>query len=227
MRLVLLDIDGTLLDCGRQTRPFFAAALREVYGVAGEVDSYDFAGRTDPGIAIGLMTAAGLPRDEVVARLPRLRESYLARLDAGLDPAGMRLLPGVRPLLERLSSRDDVVLGLLTGNWEPGARIKLSRLGLDGFFRFGAYGCDGVERDELPPIALARAERLTGRRFTPRETLIVGDSRYDVSCARAHGIPSLAVATGSTPAEALRQAGADWVVPDLLAAGGILELFAA
>ncbi len=227
MRLVLLDIDGTLLDCGRQTRPFFAAALREVYGVAGEVDGYDFAGRTDPGIAVGLLTAAGLPRDEVVARLPRLRESYLARLDAGLDPAGMRLLPGVRPLLERLSSRDDVVLGLLTGNWEPGARIKLSRLGLDGFFRFGAYGCDGIERDELPPIALARAERLTGRRFAPREALIVGDSRFDVACARAHGIPSLAVATGSTPAEALREAGADWVVPDLLAAGDVLDLFAA
>jgi len=226
MRLVLLDIDGTLLDCGRQTRPFFAEALRDAFGVTGDVDSYDFAGRTDPGIAIGLLTAAGVPRDEVIAALPKIRESYLARLDAGLDPARMRLLPGVRPLLERLSTREDVLLGLLTGNWAEGARIKLSRLGLDGFFRFGAYGSDGIEREELPPVALARAERLAGRPFAPKEALIVGDSRFDVACARAHGIPSLAVATGHTPAEALREAGADWVVPDLLAAGEVVDLFA-
>ncbi len=226
MRLVLLDIDGTLLDCGRQTRPLFADALFEVFGRRGDVDAYDFAGRTDPGIALGLMTAAGVPRDEVIAGLPRLRASYLARLDASLDVARMRLLPGVRPLLERLAGRDDVALGLLTGNWQPGAAIKLSRLGLDGFFRFGAYGCDGIERDELPPVAIDRAERLTGRRFAPAETLIVGDSRFDVACARAHGIPSLAVATGNTPATALREAGADWVVADLPAAGAVVDLFA-
>jgi phosphoglycolate phosphatase len=226
MRLVLLDIDGTLLDCGRQSRPFFAEALRDAFGVTGDIDTYDFAGRTDPGIAIGLLTAAGVPREEVIAALPRIRESYLARLDAGLDPAGMRLLPGVRPLLERLSARDDVLLGLLTGNWEAGAKIKLSRLGLDGFFRFGAYGSDGIEREELPPVAFARAGRLAGRPFAPEEALIVGDSRFDVACARAHGIPSLAVTTGHTPAEALREAGADWVVADLVAAGEVIDLFA-
>jgi len=225
MRLVLLDIDGTLLDCGRQSRPFFGEAMRDAFGVTGDVDNYDFAGRTDPGIAIGLLTAAGVPREEVIAALPRIRESYLARLEAGLDPAGMRLLPGVRPLLTRLSTRGDVLLGLLTGNWEAGARIKLSRLGLDGFFRFGAYGSDGIEREELPPVALARAERLAGRPFAPEEALIVGDSRFDVACARAHGIPSLAVATGHTPAEALREAGADWVVADLVAAGEVVDLF--
>lgn len=226
MRLVLLDIDGTLLDCGRQTRPFFAAALHDAFGLTGDVDGYDFAGRTDPGIAIGLLTAAGVPRDEVIAALPRIRAGYLARLDAGLDAARMRLLPGVRPLLERLAARDDVLLGLLTGNWEEGARIKLSRLGLDGFFRFGAYGSDGIEREELPPVALSRAGRLAGRPFAPEEVLIVGDSRFDVACARAHGIPSLAVATGHTPAEALRDAGADWVVSDLVAAGEVVDLFA-
>jgi len=224
MRLVLLDIDCTLLTCGTQVIPFFALALREVFGVTGAVDGYDFAGRTDPGIAIDLMTAAGVPRDEVVAGLPRLRDRYLAELDARLDAAQMRLLPGVRPLLERLAARDDVVLGLLTGNWEPAAHIKLGRLGVDGFFPFGAYGCDSVDRNELPPVALARAEKWSGRSFQPREALNVGDSRHDVCCARAHGIPSLAVATGRTPAAALREAGADWVVPeaDLAAVGGAL-----
>jgi len=130
----------------------------------------------------------------------------------------MRLLPGVVEILERLAPREDITLALLTGNWEPGARTKLSRFDLNRFFPFGAFGCDGVDRSDLPPVALDRAERLLGRRFLPEEALIIGDSLYDVSCARDNGIPVLAVATGRTPAEALEEAGADWVIPDLEAA---------
>lgn len=131
----------------------------------------------------------------------------------------MLLLPGVQELLEDLARREDVVLALLTGNWEPGARTKLSRFDLNRFFAFGAFGCDAVDRSDLPPVAFERAERAVGRRFQPAETLIIGDSLYDVSCGQAHGIPVLAVATGRTPEGALRQAGADWVIADLREAG--------
>ena len=89
----------------------------------------------------------------------------------------MRLLPGVAELLEALARRDDVALALVTGNWEPGARTKLSRFDLNRFFAFGAFGCDGVDRSDLPPVALERAERIVGRRFAPEEALIIGDSR--------------------------------------------------
>jgi len=220
MKLVLFDIDGTLLDCGPQVRPLFASALVEVFGTAGDVDGYDFAGRTDPRIVLDLVTAAGVPEPEAREKLPRMRALYLDRLSRALDRRGMRLLPGVEEMLERLAAREDVVLALLTGNWEPGARAKLSRFDLNRFFGFGAFGCDGVDRSDLPPVALGRAERVVGRRFQPEEALIVGDSVHDVSCARAHGIPCLAVATGRTPSAALHEAGADWVVPDLHAAAG-------
>jgi phosphoglycolate phosphatase-like HAD superfamily hydrolase len=215
MKLVLFDIDGTLLRCGPQVRPIFAAALEEVFGTAGEIDAFEFTGRTDPGIVIDLITGAGLPETVVRERLPRMRSLYTGRLDSELDRQGMELLPGVVEILERLAGREDVVVALLTGNWEPGAKAKLSRFDLNRYFPFGAFGCDGVDRSELPPVALDRAERATGRRFRPEDVLIVGDSVHDVSCARAHGIPCLAVGTGRTPEAVLQSAGADWVIGDL------------
>ena len=221
MKLLLFDVDGTLVSCGPQVRPLFAAALDEVYGRRGDMDGYSFAGKTDPRIVLDLMTAAGLERDAVLTALPRMREAYLERLETGLDRARMALLPGVVELLERLSAAPGVTLGLLTGNWRRGAEIKLARFGLGRFFAFGAYGDDGVLRAELPPVALARAAAHAGRSFSAEEVLIVGDSTEDVACAAAHEVACLAVATGWTPADQLRRAGARWVVDDLPSAAEV------
>lgn len=215
MRLILFDIDGTLLECGPQVRPIFAETLVEVFGTHGNMDRYDLAGQTDPRIVLDLLTEAGFSEREVRACLPDVRAKYAERLEKELDRQCMRLLPGVAEVLESLARRRDLLLGLVTGNWEPGARTKLSRFDLNRFFDFGAFGCDAVDRSDLPPVALERAERLAGRRFRPEEALIVGDTIHDVACARAHGIPVLAVATGRTTAEVLRERGADRVVADL------------
>jgi phosphoglycolate phosphatase-like HAD superfamily hydrolase len=222
VRLLLFDIDGTLIDCGGQTHALFGEALIEVFGTAGDIDGYSFTGRTDPQIVLDLMTGAGLPAAEVHARLPQMRDLYLPRLERVLERRHMRVMPGVEELLERLAPRADVELALLTGNWEAGARTKLSRFDLNRYFPFGAFGSDGIHRSELPPIALERAARRRGRPLAPAQALVIGDSIYDVACARDHGIPVLAVATGRTSAADLAAAGADWVVPDLAAAADLL-----
>lgn len=217
MRLLLFDIDGTLLTCGGQPRPLFAAALAEVFGRTGEIDAYDFSGKTDPRIVVDLMSGAGLPQEEIEAGLPRVRDAYLDRLEAHLDPRGVTVFPGVVELLDELATRDDCVLALLTGNWERGAGIKLGSVGLERYFAFGSFGDGRTDRRDLPPTALERAAERHGRPFTAADAWIVGDSLLDVDCAKAHGIPCLAVATGRTPIEQLSEAGAAAVVPDLTA----------
>ncbi len=223
VRLLLFDVDGTLLRCGPQVRPIFAEAMVAVYGTSGDLDRYDFSGKTDQQIVIELLSGTGLGPADVLASLPRMQSLYLASLERRLDRAGMEILPGVEALLTELDAREDVVLGLLTGNWRRGAEIKLSRFALDRFFRFGAFGDDGIERTELPPVALARAAELLGGRFEAGDALIVGDSIRDVECARAHGVPVVGVTTGWTPAERLWKAGADRVVESL---AGLAETLA-
>ena len=221
MRLLLFDIDGTLLRCGPQVRGFFGEALREVYGTAGDLDHYDFSGKTDPQITFELMTAAGLPAAEVRARIPQMGDAYASRIEARLGP--VEVIPGAAEVLAALAGRRDVVLGLVTGNWRRGALAKLQRggldhhfaRGLDGHFLCGAFGDDGEDRACLPPLAIERTRAATGHPFTAADALIVGDSVEDVRCALACEVPLLAVASGWTSAERLRAAGATEVVTRL------------
>jgi phosphoglycolate phosphatase len=225
-RLLLFDIDGTLLLSNGQAGRLFRECLREVYEVEAPVEGYDFGGKTDPQIVFELMARAGLPRAAVAERLAAMRELYLGRLEARLDRGQMRLLPGVTELLARLGLRADLTVGLLTGNWEPGARTKLGRFELNRFFAFGGFGEDGPERADLVPAALARARDWSGRAFAASETLIIGDTVHDVACAKAHGVPVLAVATGFTSVARLVAAGADWVAPDFHEAAQLLPVLA-
>jgi phosphoglycolate phosphatase len=218
VRLFLFDVDGTLVDSGRQARPAFAETLVEVFGTAGAIDAYDFSGKTDARIVVDLVVGAGVDERAARAALPRVRELYVERFARRFDPTKARVLPGVETLLAALAGRDDAALGLLTGNWRGGAEIKLGALGLFGYFPFGSFAEDGIDRRELPPVALARARAHTGKPIDAVDTVIVGDSPLDVDCARAHGIPSLAVATGWTSRAALEAEGATWVVDDLSAA---------
>jgi len=226
-RLLLFDIDGTLISCGRQVAAIFAASLREVFGGHGPLEGFSFAGKTDPMIVRELTHSLGQPPAAIDSGLGRMSSLYVERLARELAVEKMRVLPGVEPLLRSLATRADVTVGLLTGNWRGGAEAKLSRVGLWDFFALGAFGEDARDRRGLVPVALERASRLAGAEFRPADALIIGDTALDVDCAKASGVPCLAVATGFTPAEELRAAGADWVFEDLVAAGRELPLFAA
>ena len=224
-RLLLFDIDGTLLRCGPQVGRIFVQSLVEVYGVAGETEGYSFSGKTDPQIVLELQQQAGLAEETILDLLPDMRRLYTAKLEAELDRDLMLVLPGVQSLLDSLVERGDLELALLTGNWQDCATIKLSRFGLEQYFGFGAFGEDGPERRKLVPVALERAAVHSGTRFAPEEALIVGDSVLDVDCAQASGVPALAVATGFTSHEHLEQSGADWVFADLEQARREFTLF--
>ena len=224
LKLLLFDIDGTLMHCGRQVGLVFLEAMKEVFGPLGDVRGHSFAGKTDPSIILEIVRNLGLHEDEIVRLLPEVQSRYLPRLEETLDVKGMELLPGVRPLLARLAEKEDVAVGLLTGNWEGGARVKLSRFELNPFFDFGAFGDDGVDRCDLPPVALERAREHCLLDFSPEDVLIIGDTIRDVECGLAHGLKVLGVTTGRTGEDELRRAGAHWVTSSLEAVDAVPHL---
>ncbi len=203
-RLVLFDIDGTLITDGGAARHSYGLALKETYGYEGDLTRYDFSGRTDPQITSMVLHDAGLTDAQITARAPQLWDAYLRELALHATPERVRVLPGIDELLDRLAATDHVVLGLLTGNIERGARLKLSPAGLNDYFPFGAFGSDSAKREELPPIAVERASMIDGHRFRGREVVIIGDSIYDVRCGAPHDATTIAIASGKTSAEKLR-----------------------
>lgn len=216
-KLILFDIDGTLLSAQGAPRRAFHTAMEEVYETTGPIATHAFDGKTDPQIARELLRAADFDDALITARMPALWTAYLRELQAELQVPGheTRVYPGVRELLARLQARgDEFLLGLLTGNIAPGAELKLRSAGLDGIFAFGAFGSDAERREELPPVAVARARAHSGLNFAGKAVVVIGDTPHDVACGRGIGVRAVAVATGRHDAPSLRACGADAVLED-------------
>ncbi len=216
-RLVLFDIDGTLLSAGGAGARAVRDAMLEVYGETGQIGGYNMGGRTDPQIVRELLTAVGYSVEDVEARLDALWERYIHNLRREIGQARITPFPGVAELLDRLErSGDPTVLGLLTGNVMEGARLKVDAAGL-GFdrFRVGAYGSDHWQRPELPAVAARRAREATGIDFGGKEIVIIGDTPFDIQCGASLGVRTVAVATGSHPPEELAEHGPDHLFADL------------
>jgi phosphoglycolate phosphatase-like HAD superfamily hydrolase len=223
MQLLLFDIDGTLVHANGTGRDVLELALLEVFGHAGPIAGYSFAGKVDLQIVFDLMGATGLDPATIHQNLPALFEKMVLngqRLFSAEN--GVRPCPGVPELLDQLTLRRDLILGLLTGNVEGTAPLKLASAGIDPtIFRLGAYGSDAANRDDLPAVALSRAAALN---IQHTGTIIIGDTPADIQCAQVAGVTSIAVATGFYSREQLAACQPDYLLDDLTDIPAFLSL---
>lgn len=215
--IALFDIDGTLLSAGGAGRRSVEIALEEVLGnPEGSISLHavEFAGRTDPWIVRAALMGFGVVHDDkIVAEVLR---RYALHLPRQLEIAtAFQVLPGVLAVLTELREREDVVLGLGTGNTEPAAYAKLARGDLDSFFSFGGFGSDHTERPEILRVGLKRGLQCAGVELENAKVIVIGDTPHDVAAAAAIGAQCIAVATGTYDAPVLRAAGAALVVSHL------------
>ena len=216
-RLVLFDIDGTILLTPGAGRRAITAALAELVGDNTAFERIRFDGKTDPQIVSELLAAAGDTGPGDDAEVRAVCERYVVLLERELTTTtGTRLMPGFPDLFDRLEAESGVVLGLLTGNLERGAALKLRAAGIDpARFKVGAYGSDAAHRPDLPAIAARRAEPFFGRKPAGAEVVIIGDTPADVACGAGIGARAVAVATGAYSVAQLAACGAHAVFPDL------------
>jgi phosphoglycolate phosphatase len=225
MRLVLFDIDGTLLNSGGLGRASMQRALGMVFGSPGN-PAYRYDGKTDKQIVRDVMRLEGHSDEHIDSRMEKLIELYLDGLRTGAKSGkfNVRPLEGVVELLDALETREDVVLGLLTGNVEPGARTKLTAAGINpDRFRVNAFGSDHEHRPELPAIAQRRASETLGLDIAGDRLVVIGDTPADIECGRALGARAIGVASGHYTVEQLQAHDPYAVFPSLKHTQQVLE----
>ena len=224
-RLLLWDIDGTLIRTGPLGSEVFDLAVADVVGEAPD-ERVAMSGKTDPLIVAEQLALLGVEPD------PAVLEAVLDRLVVRLAEVADRLsergqaCPGVAELLTALAGTPDVVCGVLTGNLRPNARVKLAAFGLDDLvdFELGAYGSDDIDRNALVPIAVERVAKALGSEVPAEATWVIGDTPRDLECARVAGVRCLLVATGGYGIDELAALGPDVALPDLTDTPTVLEL---
>ncbi len=224
-KLVLFDIDGTLVLTGGAGLRAMNTALQEVFGHANGLDGIALAGRTDWAILSDAVRRIGRSLDG--ALLADLEQRYVTNLAEEIQQPGTgrkQVLPGIPEILAELERREDVLVGLVTGNFEAGARVKLGHFDLWRYFTCGAFGGDAADRNALVPFALERARACGLPDIADEHILVIGDTPHDVTCAHAAGAIAVGVATGTSPVEELRAAGAEHVFEDLGDTAAFLRL---
>ena len=215
-RLVLFDIDETMVYSDGVGRRAMEAALRQVFKHTVDATGHSMSGKTDPQICYELLTAMGYNIEEIKEKLPLAFKIYLELLETEIESSGrIRLHSGVVELLQELEKHPECYLGLLTGNIEEGARLKLKPFDLNSYFVFGAFGSDSANRNDLPLFAHKRASEVLGKEFTRDEIVIIGDAVNDVLCAQGYGVKCIITATGKTPKETLAELKPDYLFDSL------------
>lgn len=210
--VILFDIDGTLLLSGGAGQLAMNRAISEAFGLTDLECEIPAAGRTDRAITTDLFRHFGVGTDE--ARWDHFVATYFRLLPLAMRELQGHLLPGVPELLAQLAARSDVTLGLLTGNFEEGAWIKLRHFGIDRYFGFGGFGDRHFDRDDVARLAYEATHQHLGRRVEPHDVWVLGDTPFDVRCGKAIGARTVAVATGMCSAAELRQHAPDVLMRD-------------
>jgi phosphoglycolate phosphatase len=213
-RILLFDIDGTLVTTGGAGAVAWKRAFQELHGIPADIGKFTDAGMTDPDVGAKTF-AAVLRRDPTPHELAMLIQRRLEHLpEAVAESTGYKVLPGVPERLKQLS-REGHLLGIITGNGDGAAHIKLARGDLNRWFTFGAYAGAGPQRADIVREAVERAEATMGRDVPNTEIFVIGDTPLDIEAAHAVGCTAIAVATGHYDRAALKQAGADHVLDTL------------
>lgn len=223
-RLLLFDIDGTLVLSGGAGGRAMRRAFKDIFGFDNGLRSISMAGRTDAWIVSQMLLEHGLP--DTHPDRQRFHDVYIEylRTEIAAPHPEKRVLPGMRDLLDVLVERDDVYLALLTGNYRRGAEIKLEHFDLWRYFPAGAYGDDSHDRNGLLWTAMANVEAAGGPRVRPSDTVVIGDTPLDVAVAVAGGARSLGVGTGGYDVDTLLESGADAAVQDASDLGEVLRM---
>lgn len=222
MHVCLFDIDGTLLNSGGAGQAAMEAALASEFEAVEPLEGISTAGRTDRAIVADMFRYHGIEPDE--DRLQRFMAAYLRHLPDRLTERDGSALPGIPLLLEMLGPREDVLLGLLTGNFQDGARLKLTHFHLDHHFEFGGFGDRHHERDDVAREALDEVHKRCNGSVDPSRVWVIGDTPADIRCARAIGVNVVAVATGVYSAEQLEGAEPDHLFADFADPDPLLNL---
>lgn len=219
-RLLLWDIDGTLITTGAAGERAISIATAQQFS-GGNLAGVEIAGRTDSGIAHQIFAKYGEPISD--AKVTQFLDLYLELLAHELPHSSGHVMPGVRALLERAAEQPGTTLGLLTGNLERGAKLKLEHYGLWRFFSLGAFADDHHDRNELGAFALRRALKKTERRFLPHEVDVIGDTGHDIACGKTIKARTIAVATGGWSRERLLEATPDFFFDDFSAIDEVIR----
>ncbi len=204
-KLVLFDIDGTLLSVNSINRRILMDALREVYGTEGSAGTHNFAGKMDSVIIYEVLQNTGLSDSVIAEKFDKAKETYIEMFRMHARHTDIILMEGIRELLDKLSASSELMLGLLTGNFEGSGRHKLLLPDINHYFSFGAFADDAASRNELPQVAVDKAYQLTGEKFSEQNIIIIGDTEHDIACARVVNAKSIAVATGTYSSEELKK----------------------
>ena len=225
MKLLLFDIDGTLVRTAGIGRDSMEEAFEQVFGPENGLKGIEMMGRTDPSILKEVLENHNL--EWSLAKELEFKEIYFNLLEKNIDlpKPGKRLCPGILELLTQLNERADIALGLLTGNWRYGSYLKLKHFHIDDFFSIGAFSDDSEDRNQLVPFAVNRFEKEYGQSLSSKDIFVIGDTPKDIACAKPHNAHSVAVATGFHDMETLKAAKPDFLFENFEETEKVVQIF--